>query len=54
MIGYQTTSKPAMILWGKEKGMELIISRATLVKLSNQTWGPYMNHNWAMHKDFYK
>ena len=54
MIGYQSTSKPPMILWGKGKGKELVVSRATIVKLSNQTKGPYMNHNRAMHKDFYK
>ena len=42
-----------MIWWGKGKGKELIVSRATIVKVSNQTWWKYMNHNRAMHKDFY-
>ena len=40
-----------MILWEKGKGEELIVSRATIVKLSNQTKGPYMNH--ADDKDFF-
>ena len=36
------------------KGKELIVSRVTRVKLSNQSWWAYINHNMAMHKDFYK
>ena len=36
------------------KGSELIVSRVTRVKLSNQTWWAYKNHNRAMHKDFNK
>ena len=36
------------------KGKELIVSRVTRVKLSNQTWSAYINHSRAMHKDFYK
>ena len=36
------------------KGKELIVSRVNRVKLSNQTWWAYINHNMAMHKDFYK
>ena len=36
------------------KGKELIVSRVTRVKLSNQSWSAYINHNRAMHKDFNK
>ena len=32
------------------KGKELIVSRVTRYKLSNQTWSAYINHNRAMHK----
>ena len=34
------------------KGKELIVSRVTRVKSSNQTWWVYINHDMAMHKDF--
>ena len=42
------------MLRGKGKGKELVVSRATRVKLSNQTCKTYMNHDRPTHSDFYK